>query len=99
LINSLKYRSDVRKLKVKVRTEQIGDYIQLTFTDNGLGISEEEKERIFEMYHRAHTHIEGTGVGLALIKKMTEDAGVTIGYDSRVGKVTPFNIYFNVSSS
>jgi PAS domain S-box-containing protein len=93
ILNSLKYRSDERKPKMKIETVSFAEYILLTVQDNGLGITEGEKERVFKMYHRLHTHVGGTGVGLAIVKKIIEDAGGKIEVDSRVGEGTKFKVY------
>lgn len=92
--NSIKYRSPNRKPTISVKTEVADDeFILLTVKDNGLGIGEEERERIFEMYHRLHLHIEGTGVGLGIVKKIVENAGGKVEVDSQMGEGSLFKIY------
>src|SRR5690554_7197534 len=71
--NAVKYRSSDRKLKVKVMTDTVGDdYILLSVTDNGIGIREEDKDRVFQMYERLNTDNQGTGVGMAIVKRIVE---------------------------
>lgn len=95
LSNAIKYRMQERKLKIHVKTERAGDdYILLKVRDNGCGIEEKDKVRIFRMYHRALTHIEGTGVGLGIVKKIVKNSGGKIGLDSKVGEGSVFKIYF-----
>ncbi|MBX9852239.1 MAG: HAMP domain-containing histidine kinase [Cytophagaceae bacterium] len=65
-------------------------------TDNGLGIKEDQKEKIFGMFKRAHDHVEGTGVGLYLAKRMIENAGGKIEVESEVGKGSVFRVYIRI---
>lgn len=92
--NSLKYHSPHRKPVIKVETEETEDgWILLTVEDNGLGIAEEEKEKIFDMYTRLHAHVEGTGVGLGIVKKIVNNNGGKIALESQLGKGSLFKIY------
>ncbi|HOZ87149.1 MAG TPA: PAS domain S-box protein, partial [Bacteroidia bacterium] len=69
LTNAIKYRHETRPLKVVVRTRLEGNQVFLTFSDNGIGFdSEIHKEKIFKLYQRFHTHKEGKGLGLFLVK-------------------------------
>jgi PAS domain S-box-containing protein len=93
--NSLKYRSPNRKPQVRVTTEELADdYILLNVKDNGLGIEDKDKERIFQMYQRANTKIKGTGVGLGIVKQIVKNSNGKITLESRVGEGSTFGIYF-----
>jgi PAS domain S-box-containing protein len=71
LSNSIKYRSPTRRLFVTVKTEKVEkDFILMEVQDNGLGIEQKSKDKIFGMYQRLHTHIPGTGVGLGIVKRI-----------------------------
>lgn len=94
LSNALKYRSPKRDLVVNIRTEKSEGHIILTIQDNGLGIKESERSKIFGVFHRAHDHVEGIGVGLYLVKKIITNAGGDIQVESEVGKGSSFKIYF-----
>jgi len=92
--NAVKYRSSDRKLKVKVMTDTVGDdYILLSVTDNGIGIREEDKDRVFQMYERLNTDNQGTGVGMAIVKRIVDNAGGKIELDSVIGEGSIFKIY------
>ena len=92
--NALKYRHPDRKPIIYVKTEPVKEgTVLLTISDNGLGIKEEEKERIFEMYTRFHTQVEGTGVGLGIVKKIVDNNGGKIEVESRAGMGSTFKIY------
>lgn len=94
LTNAIKYRSPDRCPEVTIRTEKIDKFILLTIQDNGLGIADSEKERIFGAFKRAHNHVEGSGIGLYLVKKTITNAGGEIEVESKVGKGSIFKIYF-----
>lgn len=94
LSNAIKYRSPDRVPEVTVRTERSDGFILLSIQDNGLGISEKKKRKIFGKFQRAHSHVEGSGIGLYLVKKAITNAGGDIEVDSEVGKGSIFRIYF-----
>jgi two-component system CheB/CheR fusion protein len=94
LSNAVKYRSPDRTLEVTISTKESGDYILLSVADNGLGIAEKEKNRIFGAFQRAHQKSEGLGVGLYLAKKTVINAGGDIELESELGKGSVFKVYF-----
>lgn len=94
LSNSIKYSSPERTPEVTIKTEKSADFIKLSVRDNGLGIPENKKDEIFAKFKRAHTHVEGNGVGLYLVKKIITNAGGDIEVESELGKGTVFNVYF-----
>lgn len=68
---------------------------QITVRDNGIGIDEADGNKVFEMFKRLHTQsdYEGTGIGLAICKKIVEDVhGGSIKISSTVGTGTAFQI-------
>lgn len=98
--NALKYKHPDRRPVIHVQTKPIEEgVVVLEAEDNGLGIKKEEKERIFEMYTRFHTHIEGTGVGLGIVKKIVENNGGTIEVESQPGIGSIFKIYLKVDDT
>jgi len=66
--------------------------VRLWFEDNGIGIAENDLGRIFGMFERVHPreHFEGTGIGLAIVKKAVERMGGHVGVLSTPGKGSRF---------
>lgn len=91
LSNSLKYKDEKRKLKVRVATKMTTRKIILTFSDNGMGMDMEKiKDRLFMPFTRFSAQVEGKGIGLFLIKSMVESNGGSVAVDSNVGNGTTF---------
>lgn len=76
----------------KIPSRQRGGYIQISVTDNGIGFSQEFSEKVFEMFQRLGTERSGTGIGLALCKKIVENHHGSIEVHSRPGEGTRFDI-------
>ncbi|GAL85942.1 PAS/PAC sensor signal transduction histidine kinase [Sporocytophaga myxococcoides] len=97
LSNAIKYRSPANDLIIRMATKKMeGAYILLTVQDNGLGIKKEDQEHIFEMYKRSHLHVEGLGMGMAIVKRILENEGGKIELESEPGKGTTFKVYFPI---
>ncbi len=89
--NAVKYnKSETPVVKLSYKEED-GHYT-FTVTDNGIGIEEKYKNQIFEIFKRLHTkeEYEGTGIGLAMCKKIIESHGGNIHVESTPGKGSSF---------
>jgi signal transduction histidine kinase len=94
LSNALKYRHPNRRPQVRIYCRQEPDYYVLLIQDNGLGIAEAQQQRVFNLFQRFHTHVEGSGIGLYMVKKMVENAGGYILVESEIGQGTTFSVFF-----
>lgn len=96
--NAIKYCSPERKPVVKVRTEKQKGYILLSVSDNGIGIKDTDKEKIFAMYKRLNTEAaaakEGTGVGMAIVARIINNSGGKIEIESSPGIGSTFKVFF-----
>jgi signal transduction histidine kinase len=94
LSNAIKYRYPTRSPFIQVYSRKIGDEICLSVSDNGLGLHPEHLVKLFTPFKRLHTHIEGTGIGLYMIKRMIENHGGRISVESELGVGTTFHVFF-----
>ena len=95
MTNSLKYKSDERKLKINISTATINNNTTILFNDNGIGIDlERNRDKVFGLYQRFHNHADGKGLGLYLVKSQVEIMGGTINLESEVNIGTTFTLTF-----
>lgn len=90
--NAIKYRSE-RPLEIVMTVVQEGSFWRFSLADNGIGIHARHFERIFLLFQRLHTREEyaGTGIGLALCKRIVERHGGRIWVESEPGRGTIFH--------
>jgi PAS domain S-box-containing protein len=91
--NAVKYRSPDRPARVRLSCRTQEGYYVLTVADNGLGMDMSQEEKIFALFKRLHAHVEGTGIGLYIVKKIVENAGGRIEVESQVGVGSTFRVY------
>jgi len=99
LSNALKYnRADV-PLEINIHAEREGDEYHILFSDNGIGFDQQYAEQIFHIFQRLHhkTEYTGTGIGLALCKKIAENHGGDISASGAIGKGATFHIRLPIS--
>jgi PAS domain S-box-containing protein len=94
LSNALKYRHPSRPPRVQLRAYCEDDFAVLAVADNGLGLDPSGQSKLFGMFQRLHDHVEGSGIGLYMVKKMVENAGGHITVQSEIGTGTVFAVYF-----
>ena len=92
--NAVKYRSLNKPLKVSISTYLQDKYVVLAVQDNGLGLSSKQQYNLFKMFRRLHTHVEGTGIGLYIVKRIIENSGGKIEVKSSLETGSIFYIYF-----
>ncbi len=92
--NSIKYTAEGGNIWIEVSNNNSG--IILSVEDSGIGIPEEDISRIFERFYRVDksrsSNIEGSGIGLAIVKHIVILFGGTIEVESQLGKGTRFNV-------
>jgi light-regulated signal transduction histidine kinase (bacteriophytochrome) len=83
--NGLKFHRDGVPPVVRMSAERVGDEWEIKVSDNGIGIEPEYAEKVFVIFQRLHgrDRYPGTGIGLALSKKIVEFHGGRIGLDPR----------------
>jgi PAS domain S-box-containing protein len=95
LTNGIKYRSPERDPVIKICTQKQEGHTVLSVEDNGLGLDlEKYREKLFGMFKRFHSHVEGSGIGLYIVKRMVENNGGKIEVESELGKGTIFKVIF-----
>ncbi|MCE3225523.1 MAG: domain S-box protein [Bacteroidetes bacterium] len=93
--NSIKYRNPDKLCIIEIESKLKGNKLCLIFRDNGLGIDMgAHRDKIFGLYKKFHTHIEGKGMGLYMVKTQVEILGGTINVQSKVNEGTQFTIEF-----
>lgn len=91
--NAIKYRHQDRHPEVFISSYQQDNYIILQVTDNGIGIKKENYEKVFKMFKRLLNHkVEGSGVGMYIVKRIIENAGGKIEIESEEGKGSTFRV-------
>jgi PAS domain S-box-containing protein len=93
--NAIKYRRPDEPAEIKIECTQTGgDLVAISVIDNGVGISENMQEKVFNMFQRLHCEEEivGTGIGLALVKKAIELLNGSITLKSVPGEGSTFTI-------
>ncbi|MCX5690122.1 MAG: ATP-binding protein, partial [Planctomycetota bacterium] len=82
--NAVKFRRSGEQPVVRVWAEQSRDAVRFVVEDNGIGIEERHRERIFQIFQRLNprNQYQGNGIGLSICKKIVEDMGGTIEVES-----------------
>lgn len=91
--NAIKFKATERQPKIIVTTNKENDFIIISVKDNGMGIDESKFEAIFSKYYRLENSIEGSGIGLYLVKEIVHNAGGKILVESQLDKGTQFKVY------
>jgi signal transduction histidine kinase len=92
IANALKFVGPGSTPRVRIRSERIDDQIRTWVCDNGIGIHPDHYDRIFQIFGRVHStsQFEGTGIGLAIVKKAVARMGGETGFASEPGKGSQF---------
>ena len=90
LSNAVKYSPADATVELEVEASR--EAITFLVRDRGIGVPPEDQPRLFESFHRARNvgNVEGTGLGLTIVKQCVELHGGTVDFDSRPGEGTTF---------
>ena len=96
ILNAIKFRNKDTFPEISIKSEEREKEYLIAIKDNGIGIKEEYKERIFVIFQRLHaqTDYEGTGIGLAICHKIMQRMGGKIWVDSEYGNGSTFFFTF-----
>src|SRR5690606_28442690 len=97
IANSLKYRAPERNPVIEISGDEDPEFIMITVRDNGMGMDLTKGPSIFGMFQRLHHHVDGTGIGLYIVKKIMDNSEGKIEVESEVGSGTTFRLYFKKS--
>lgn len=92
LNNAIKYLQNPEP-QINIMVKDAGKYYQFAVQDNGLGIAPQFQHKIWGIFQRleARDKVEGTGVGLSIVKKVVESRGGTVWVESELGKGATFH--------
>jgi PAS domain S-box-containing protein len=96
--NAIKYRAPERPCTVEVGGETSPEGAHIWVRDNGIGVPEDQFDRIFGLFQRLHTRdqIEGSGLGLAIVKRIAERHGGRVWVESVLGEGSTFHVQLPV---
>jgi two-component system phosphate regulon sensor histidine kinase PhoR len=91
--NAIKFKTTDVDPEIFISTRQEKKFIIISIKDNGVGIDKEKQEAIFSKYYRVENAIEGSGIGLYLVKEIVTNSGGKITLHSAEGKGSEFKVY------
>ncbi|WP_178989356.1 PAS domain-containing sensor histidine kinase [Winogradskyella schleiferi] len=109
--NSIKFAQPDKSPKIQITTEKVigkttgikilennKTYCKISFQDNGIGFQPEHAQQIFELFKRLHGKLEyqGTGIGLAIVKKIAENHNGAVTAKAKPNKGAQFSLYLPV---
>ncbi len=93
LTNAIKFHNlEKPEPVIRLTAFEDGEMIQLTVTDNGIGIAPNQVDRVFGMFYRASAKTEGTGLGLYIVREIVEKLGGSIAVSSQEHEGTTFYV-------
>lgn len=91
--NAIKFKSPERKPEIFISTTRQDNFIFISVKDNGIGIEPAKQEEVFSKYFRIEQTVEGSGIGLYLVKSLVTNAGGKIMLESQLNVGTEVKIY------
>jgi signal transduction histidine kinase len=80
------------KPEIELSITKQKDTVELVVHDNGIGIDDKNKARVFEMFYRGHTKAQGAGLGLYLVSKSVAAMGGSVAAESEPGQYARFTV-------
>lgn len=95
IINAVKYTPPERTPEIRISTRKQPQKLVLEVSDNACGIDlTRHRDKLFKLFKRLNTQVEGSGIGLYFIKEVVERSGGTIEVESTLGEGSTFRIHF-----
>ncbi|MGM0934871.1 MAG: PAS domain-containing protein [Bacteroidota bacterium] len=94
IYNAVKFSDPKKNSEIKISTEEVKGFVILCVQDNGLGIPIKDQRRVFKKSSRLSENIQGTGMGLYVVKRMIEDNEGKIKLESEEGEGATFSVFF-----
>jgi signal transduction histidine kinase len=98
LANAIKYSGDAKQIEVRAR--RVGDHVEVSVTDHGIGISRREQGRIFRKFYRVQRELgggpQGTGLGLAIVDHTMRGHGGFVRVSSEPHQGSTFTLHFPI---
>lgn len=91
--NAIKFKSAERKPEILITTTKEKNYVVISVKDNGIGIEKANRDAIFKKYNRVETDVEGSGIGLYLVKEIVSSSKGKIILKSKVGQGSEFKVF------
>ena len=88
--NAVKFVEPGTRPRILVRFDNKPSTVRVWVEDNGIGISKDGQSRLFGMFQRLNQAYEGTGAGLAIVRKLAERMGGQVGVESEPGQGSRF---------
>jgi len=83
--------------RIEIRTSKAGANVEIVISDNGTGIPDEDREKIFDMFYTTKPTGKGTGLGMPISQNIVNKLGGDISFESRLGVGTAFTVRIPVS--
>ncbi|MBS9523507.1 PAS domain S-box protein [Litoribacter alkaliphilus] len=94
LTNAIKYKHPERPPALHVESYKMGEFHVIAFSDNGIGLDlERYGDRLFGLYQRFHSHVDGKGLGLYLVREQIRAFDGDLTVESELGKGTTFKVF------
>ena len=100
LSNAIKFSFDETNISVEVLNNTELNEVQVNIANQGIGIPDSEKDKLFDRFYRANnaSNIQGTGLGLSIVKRCIELMNASVSFTSIENSITTFTIHIPAES-